>query len=49
MCWERVICPGLERILGDGSYLFSARTAGDVIIYAIDAGAFEISRRNTPP
>src|SRR5215468_4259029 len=32
---------GLERFLGDGSYLSSARTAGDVIVYAIDAGAFE--------
>jgi len=32
---------GLERFLGDGSYLSSARTASDVIVYAIDAGAFE--------
>jgi len=32
---------GLERFLGDGSYLTSARTAGDVILYAIEASAFE--------
>lgn len=32
---------GLERFLADGSYLSSARTASDVIVYAIDAGAFE--------
>jgi signal-transduction protein with cAMP-binding, CBS, and nucleotidyltransferase domain len=32
---------GLERFLADGSYLSSARTAGDVIVYAIDANAFE--------
>lgn len=31
---------GLERFFGDGSYLSSARTASDVIVYAIDAGAF---------
>ena len=32
---------GLERFLADGSYLSSARTASDVIVYAIDANAFE--------
>jgi len=32
---------GLERFLGDGAYMSSARTASDVIVYAIDAGAFE--------
>lgn len=32
---------GLERFLGDGAYVSSARTTCDVIVYAIDAGAFE--------
>jgi signal-transduction protein with cAMP-binding, CBS, and nucleotidyltransferase domain len=32
---------GLEAFLGDGTYLSSARTASDVIVYAIDAAAFE--------
>ena len=32
---------GLEQFLGDGSYLASARTVGDVLLYAIDARAFE--------
>jgi signal-transduction protein with cAMP-binding, CBS, and nucleotidyltransferase domain len=32
---------GLDRFLGSGAYLFSARTATDVILYAIEAAAFE--------
>ena len=32
---------GLERYLGDGTYLSSARTTTDVVAYAIDATAFE--------
>ncbi len=32
---------GLERFLGDGAYLSSARTTSDVIVYAMNAGAFE--------
>ena len=32
---------GLDRFLGDGVYLSSARTTCDVIVYALDAGAFE--------
>jgi CBS domain-containing protein len=32
---------GLDRFLGDGAYLSSARTTCDVIVYALDAGAFE--------
>jgi signal-transduction protein with cAMP-binding, CBS, and nucleotidyltransferase domain len=32
---------GVERFFGDGLYLSSARTTGDVIVYAIDAAAFE--------
>ena len=32
---------GLDRFLGDGAYLSSARTTSDVIVYALDAGAFE--------
>jgi signal-transduction protein with cAMP-binding, CBS, and nucleotidyltransferase domain len=31
---------GLDRFLGDGVYLSSARTTSDVIVYALDAGAF---------
>jgi signal-transduction protein with cAMP-binding, CBS, and nucleotidyltransferase domain len=32
---------GLEQFLGDGSYVSAARTASDVLIYAIDAAAFD--------
>jgi signal-transduction protein with cAMP-binding, CBS, and nucleotidyltransferase domain len=32
---------GLDRFVGDGSYRCSARTTSDVIVYAIDARAFE--------
>lgn len=32
---------GLDRFLGDGAYMSSARTTSDVIVYALDAGAFE--------
>ncbi len=32
---------GLDRFLGDGAYLSSARTTCDVIVYALDAAAFE--------
>ena len=32
---------GIERLFGDGSYLSSARTASDVILYAIEARVFE--------
>jgi signal-transduction protein with cAMP-binding, CBS, and nucleotidyltransferase domain len=32
---------GLDRFLGDGVYLSSARTTSDVIVYALDASAFE--------
>ena len=32
---------GLDRFVGDGSYRCSACTMTDVIVYAIDAGAFE--------
>jgi signal-transduction protein with cAMP-binding, CBS, and nucleotidyltransferase domain len=32
---------GIERLFGDGAYLASARTASDVILYAIDTRAFE--------
>ena len=32
---------GLDRFLGEGSYISSARTTCDVIVYALDAGAFE--------
>jgi CBS domain-containing protein len=39
---------GLEQFVGDGSYLFSARTASDVIIYALSAELFEsLVRQNT--
>src|SRR5258707_14494202 len=31
---------GLDRFLGDGAHRHSARTASDVILYAVDAGIF---------
>ena len=32
---------GLDRFLGDGAYMSSARTTTDVIVYALEAGSFE--------
>src|SRR5580765_4367499 len=32
---------GLERFAGDGACLYSARTSTDVILYGVDAAAFE--------
>ena len=39
---------GIERFAGDGSSLFSARTATDVILYAVSAELFEASMAKYP-
>src|SRR3954466_15626052 len=39
---------GMERFAGDGSFLHSARTATDVILYAISAEIFETSMAKYP-
>jgi CBS domain-containing protein len=39
---------GMERFAGDGSFLHSARTATDVILYAISAEVFEASMEKYP-
>jgi signal-transduction protein with cAMP-binding, CBS, and nucleotidyltransferase domain len=39
---------GLDRYVGDGSYRCSARTTTDVIVYALDAGAFELLMTRHP-
>jgi CBS domain-containing protein len=39
---------GLERFLGDGSSLYSARTASDVILYGISADLFEKNVQRYP-
>lgn len=39
---------GLDSFIADGSYAYSARTATDVILYSIDAAAFEELARKHP-
>ena len=39
---------GLDRFAGDGSCLYSARTASDVILYGVDGAAFEAAAARYP-